>query len=121
MSFKSFFSPMCETRELHTDPDLRTRYYRNNFKQVVEAMHKLAERNNMQVRDINETHKEIYLLGNGLDCIVTVTQTTPIEAGIDFKVNIFSAMGMNRPKKKVVKFYEDLKGLLNFKGISLHP
>lgn len=121
MSFRTFLSPSCETRELHADPDLRTRYYRNNFQQVVDAFKKLAEDNALEMRDVNQTHKEIYLIGNGFDCIVTVSQLTPIEAGIDFKVNVFSAIGFNRPKKKVLRFYEDLKKLLNFKGISLHP
>ena len=121
MSIRSFFSPSCETRELHIDPELRTRYYRNNFKTVLEGLHSLAQRNQLEVRDINEVHKEIYMLGNGYDCIVTVSQISPIEAGIDFKINFFSSMGLNRPKKKALKFYADLKEILVFKGVSLHP
>ncbi len=121
MSARSFFSPTCETRELHSDPGLRTRYYRNSFSQVIEGLRKLATKNNLDVREVNETHREVYLLGNGFDCIVTVSQITPIEAGIDFKMNYFSSIGFGRPKKKVIQFYEELKTILNFKGISLHP
>lgn len=121
MSFSSYFSPSCETRELHSDTALRTRYYRNKFKDVVEGLKKLAKMNDMEVREINEKHKEIYLLGKGCDCIVTVTQVSPIEAGIDLKINLFSAMGFNRPRKKALKYYNDLKGILNFKGVALHP
>lgn len=121
MSLSSYFSPQCETRELHSDTALRTRYYRNKFKEVVEGLYKLAEMNDMEVREVNEIHKEIHLLGKNHDCIVTVTQTTPIEAGIDFKINFFTAMGLNRPRKKVIKFYQDLKTILNYKGVSLHP
>lgn len=121
MSFKTFFSPMCETRELHVDPELRTRYYRNKYKDVVEALKEVAIIEKMEVREINDVHKEIYVLGNGYDCIITVTQVTPIEAGVDLKVNYFSAMGFHRPKKKVLKIYEELKKILKFKGLSLHP
>ena len=121
MSFSSYFSPSCETRELHVDPSLRTRYYRNNFRQVVEALRKLAEDNHLEVRDVNEIHHEIYLIGNGFDCIVTVVQVTPVEAGIDFKINMFNSIGFGRPKKKAIQLYEELKKLLNFKGVSLHP
>ena len=121
MSIRSFFSPSCETRELHTDPDLRTRYFRNNFKTVLEGLKTLAERNHLEIREINEVHKEIYMIGNGHDCIVTVTQISPIEAGIDLKINFFSSMGLNRPKKRAIKFYNDLKDILVFKGVSLHP
>lgn len=121
MSFSSYFSPSCETRELHVDPSLRTRYYRNNFTQVLEGLKKMAEKLHLEVRNVNEVHKEIYLIGDGFDCIVTVVQVTPVEAGIDFKINMFGSMGFGRPKKKAVLFYEELKALLNFKGVSLHP
>lgn len=121
MSIGSFFSPTCETRELHRDPELRTRYYRNSFTQVVEGLKTMAQKNAMEVKNVDETHKEIYMLGNGFDVIVTVSQITPIEAGIDFKFNLFTGFGLNRPKKRVVQFYNDLKSILNFKGISLHP
>ena len=121
MSIKSFFSPSCETRELHTDPELRTRYYRNKFKDVIIGLRKVASQNAMEVRDVNDIHKEVYMLGNGFDAIVTITQISPIEAGIDLKVNTFSGIGMGRPKKKALKIYQDLKEILKFKGISLHP
>ncbi len=121
MSFKSYFSPSCETRELHADPDLRTRYYRNNFTQVVEALKVLAEKYHLQIRDINEVHKEVNLIGDGFDCIVTVAQVTPIEAGIDLKINVFGSLGFGRPKKKAILFYKELKTILKFKGVSLHP
>ena len=112
---------MCETRELHTDPELRTRYYRNNFKQIIEALNTVANENNMEVKEVNEVHKEIYMIGNGFDVIVTVSTITPIEAGIDLKINLFSVMGLGRPKKKALKIYQDLKKILAFKGVSLHP
>lgn len=121
LSIKTFFSTSCETRELNIDPELRTRYYRNKFKDVINALHKVAELNGMKVRDVNEIHKEVYMLGNGFDAIVTISQISPIEAGIDLKVNSFSAIGMGKPKKKALKIYQDLKGILNFKGVSLHP
>ena len=121
MSFKSFFIPSCETRELHVNPQLRTRYYRNNFNQVIEGLTQVADRNNMIVKDINKAHKEIYLLSNGFDVIVTVTTISPIEAGVDLKINYFSSFGLNRPQKKAIQFYKDLDQILNFKGVSLHP
>jgi hypothetical protein len=121
MSIKSFFSPSCETRELHTDPELRTRYYRNKFREVLSALQQVAKLNGMEVRNVNEIHKEVYMLGNGFDAIVTITQISPIEAGIDLKINTFTAVGMHRPRKKAMKIYQDLKGILKFKGIALHP
>lgn len=121
MSFESFFSNTCETRELHREPELRTNYYRNNFAQVIEAFQVIAKEQYMEIKNINKTHKEIYLLGDGYDIIVTLVEITPVEIGVDFKVNWFTGFGFNRPKKKVGLIYSRLKELLRFKGISLHP
>lgn len=121
MSLKSFFANTVETRELHPDPSLRTNYYRNNYTQVTEALKKMAEEEKLEVRDINRVHREIYMLGNGYDVIVTLSEFTPVEIGVDFKVNWFGGFGYNRPKKKVQSYYAKLKEALRFKGISLHP
>jgi hypothetical protein len=121
MSIASFFSPSAETRELHAITELRTRYYRNNFKECLKVVQSLAETKNMDVRDVNEHHGEIYLLGNGFDAILTVTQLSPIETGIDIKINLFSFVGLGRPNKRIIEFYKYFDQFLKFKGIALHP
>jgi hypothetical protein len=121
MGIASFFDTTCETRELHADAQLRTRYYRNNFDHCVEAIRKLAELHALDLREINKTHGEIYLLGNGFDVIFTVAQITPIECGIDIKINFFGFTGLGRPKKKALAFFRFFDQNLKFKGVSLHP
>lgn len=121
MSFTEFFHTTCETRELHSAKELRTRYYRNNFKQCLEALKQLAKQDELDLKNVNEAHGEVYLLGNGFDCIVTMIQVTPIETSIDFKINYFSTIGLGRPKKKAIYFYQFLDKALQFKGVSLHP
>ncbi|MBN2504780.1 MAG: hypothetical protein JXB20_05500 [Bacilli bacterium] len=121
MGIMSYFSTTCETRELHPDAQLRTRYYRNNFKQCLEGLKQYAEEEHLEIRNVNTDHGEVYMLGNGYDMIVTVTQVTPIEAGIDTKINLFALSGLGRPKKRVLGMYKFLNSTLNFKGVSLHP
>lgn len=121
MSLASFFQSACETRELHADAQLRTRYYRNSFQQAKDAVDRLAAEERLEVRNIDVVHGEIYLLGNGYDVIVTAIQVTPIETGIDLKVNWFGFVGMGRPKKIALRFYQGFDRLLKFKGVSLHP
>jgi len=121
MSIISFFAVSCETREVHRDPDLRTHYYRNSFEQCLKALKEYAEKEQMDVKQVNPTHGEIYLLGSGFDVIVTALQLSPIETGVDLKVNIFNLIGFNRPKKRALSIYKHLDSTLNFKGISLHP
>jgi len=121
MGIMSFFSTTCETRELHQDPELRTRYYRNNFKQCLEAMQRYADANALEVKNVNQEHGEIYLLGPGYDLIMTITQTSPIESGVDMKINYFTVSGLGRPKRRAMEIYQFLEKQLNFKGVSLHP
>ena len=121
MSASSFFSNSCETREMHKEEGLRTRYYRNNFDQCLEALKKLANQEQMEIRDVNKTHGEVYMLGNGFDAIVTISQINPAEAGIDLKINFFSSIGWGKPQKKALAFYKFLDTALKFKGVSLHP
>jgi len=121
MSITSFFQSNAETRELHSDVELRTHYYRNSFKDCLKIVEKMAEELRMDVRDINERHGEIYLLGNGYDAIITAIQLSPIETGIDIKINYFSFAGFGRPRKRVMEFFDYFDKNLKFKGISLHP
>jgi len=120
MGLTTFFMNTCETREMHREGELRTRYYRNNFDQCLEAVKTMGGKYDLEIRDVNKMHGEIYLLGNGYDVICTVCQVNPIEAGIDFKINYFSTFGWGRPQKRVVEFYKFLDANLKFKGVSLH-
>lgn len=121
MSITSFFLSSAETRELHSSAELRTHYYRNNFKDCLKSIEKMADDFKMDVREVNEHHGEIYLLGNGFDAIITAIQLTPIETGIDIKINYFSFIGLGRPRKRIIEFYKYLDSSLKFKGVSLHP
>lgn len=121
MSITSFFLSTAETRELHSDSGQRTRYYRNSFKDCLKVVEKLANEYKMDVREVNNQHGEIYLIGNGFDAIITAIQLNPIETGIDIKINYFSFAGFGRPRKRIVEFYKYFDNNLKFKGVSLHP
>lgn len=120
MGISNFFTNTLETREMHRDGDLRTRYYRNNFDQCLDVIRALAKKSDLDIRDVNKAHGEIYLLGNGFDVIVTISQINPIESGVDFKINYFSTFGWGKPRKRIVEFYKYLDANLKFKGVSLH-
>lgn len=121
MGFADFFASSCETRELHRDTQLRTRYYRNRFDQCQAAIEKYAAQEKLKVADVNPVHREIYLVGSQYDCIVTVSQVTPIESGVDIKVNMAGSFGWGKPKKIAMALYKYLDSALAFKGVSLHP
>ena len=115
------FQTTVETRELHKKEKLRTHYYRNNFKQIVNAFKEIVEQDNMEIHDVNEQYGDVFLVGDGYEVIASVIQLTPIETSVDFKVNWFATFGLNRPEKKAIHLYEELDKRLTFKGTVLHP
>ncbi|HOW37616.1 MAG TPA: hypothetical protein PLZ76_01755 [Bacillota bacterium] len=120
MGFSDFFASSCETRELHRDEQLRTRYYRNRFEHCQEALETFAKQEGMTVESVDRVHGEIFLIGPRFECIATVSQLTPLETGIDLKVN-YPGAGWGKPKKTVLAIYRHLNSALQFKGVSLHP
>jgi hypothetical protein len=116
-----FFQTSCETRELHSDVQLRTRYYRNSFAQTKDAIEKAGKEMGFEIRGFNQAHGEIDIIGNGFEAIITALQITPIETGVDIKMNLFSFIGMGKPKKLTLQIYALLDKSLKFKGVSLHP
>ena len=112
---------LFRSREMHKKEALRTHYYRNNFDAVAEAFKKIAEEENMEIQNIDKKWGEILIIADGYEVIAIVNQITPIETSVDFKINYFVTFGFNRPDKKAIHLYQRLDGLLNFKGVMLHP
>jgi len=75
----------------------------------------------MKVEAVDKVHGEIFLVGLDYECIATIAQINPIEAGIDLKVNYNGVAGWGRPRKAVVSLYRFLDSHLSFKGVALHP
>lgn len=115
-----FFQTSVETRELHKKETLRTRYYRNNFDQVVKALKVICDEEDIQMQHIDKRYGDVYMISQNFEVMVTIIQITPIETSVDFKLNYFSTFGYGRPEKKVVHLYERLDKMLTFKGTVLH-
>ena len=114
------FQTSVEKRENHKKEALRTHYYKASFKEVVKAIKKIVEEENMVVHEINETYGDIYLIGDGYEVIVQALEISRMETSVDFKVNYFVTIGLNRPEKKAIKLYSLLDKELQFKGTLLH-
>ncbi|MDD3126438.1 MAG: hypothetical protein WC479_01640 [Candidatus Izemoplasmatales bacterium] len=121
MTSDSFFSTSCETKDLHPNPELRTRYYRNTFAQGIEAIKALAQTEKLEIQVINEIHKEVHIVGNGFDGIITFFLSGPNEMALDIKINWFGIIGWGKPRKIIISFYRFFDTVLQFIGVSLHP
>ena len=121
MGIKTFLSNNAETRELHTDPDLRSRYYKTNFKKVREVIEQFCDNEGIVVVNVDVSHGEMFLQTTKYHMIVSIIQVTPLETAVDLKVQTYQLIGRNVPKSKIMKLYDYLNNNLSFKGVGLHP
>lgn len=116
-----FVKTSAETAELHPNKDLRTRYYKTGYKQVKERVLEFAQLKKVSIRNIDDTHGEIYLQHNSFHIIVSVIQVNPLETAVDIKTNTYGILGFSKPIRLVLETYAYLNEKLEFKGVSLHP
>lgn len=116
-----FLSPLAETKELHSDVTLRSHYYKTNYQKTKAVIIEYAKEHKIDVRNIDDEHKELFLQASKYHVIVSMVQVTPYETSVDLKVELYTMVGFNRPKKKIIALYEYLDKQLQFKGIGLHP
>ena len=121
MGLLDFTKTLSETKELHVDKDLRTRYYKSSYTKVKEQIIKFCEQNGFPVENVNDDHGEIFVQTSKLHAIISVIQITPLETAVDIKVQTYGVFGMNVPRKTILQIYEYLNNTLTFKGVSLHP
>ncbi len=112
-----FFSTTEETRDLHRDIALRTRYYSNNFNDVEKVIKSLTTHLSMELKQTNKNYGEMYLIGNGFDLIITALEMNPLKTSVDIKCNYFGFIGMNKPKKIIEKIYAYLDSKLKRKEL----
>jgi hypothetical protein len=121
MGLLDFISNTEETRENHPRREFKTRYFRCGYTKTKEAIIKYAEANDIGVRDINDTHGEIYLQTRAYHMMISIIQVTPLESAVDVKVQSYRPIGFFKPRKLITALYEELKDKLQFKGAGLHP
>lgn len=121
MSLGSWLGTTAETKELHSVVSLRSRYYKTNYKKAKAVVIEYANQLKANIKHIDDEHRELLLQSDRFHIIVSFVQVTPIETSIDFKVEMYGLIGMHRPRRKIVAFYEYLDNNLPFKGVGLHP
>lgn len=108
-----------ETKDIHTNPSMITRYYVNDYLQCKNAVIKVAENLGYHLAGVNDEYAELLLVGKNHDLIVRIYSYTPRETAIDFFVDKKGFFSVN-PAKLVPQWYELLGKMLQFKGLGLH-
>lgn len=112
------FSSSAETGEQPKQAKLKTRYYRNDQKQIVDAVESIGKQlSGFKLIHKNQSETEITFMNRSgpftLDVVVTVFRITPIQ----FAIDIYSASRSRLPdfgasEKTILKIYDYLDSKL---------
>lgn len=119
MKFKDMFNKIYETSDNNSEEVLKSHYYRARLDEALKAIKELANDEKATITDENEVYKEILFENSSYSCIAKITDTTPVEMAIDFKIETYGFFSFGKGKKIIESFYKYLDSKLNFKGIGL--
>jgi len=108
MKFLSGFAKHYETKDSAQDPELVTRYYRNNYRVTKEAVLAKAKNLGFQLRHEDDERKEHLLVSNSGEIIISMVNVTPIETAVDFTINTTGALSFGQGKKIITALYNEL-------------
>ena len=121
MGLMKFMSNFAETKELHSNRLLQTRYYRTSYTKIKNELIEYSNENNFIVNSIDDIHGEIFLQNTKFHLIISVLQINPRETAVDIKVQTYKIIGMNKPINIITNLYTFLDKKFEFKGVGLHP
>ena len=121
MAFFDFASNIAETKELHANQYLRTRYYKTRYKNLKDVILAYAKANKIKVKSEDDLHGEIFLQTNRYHIIVSIVQVSPLESAVDIKVQTYKILGLYKPLKLILSLYIHIDTKAEFKGTGLHP
>jgi hypothetical protein len=123
LSIFTRFQKNCETKENHTDEQLKTHYYKGTYKQLFDLVENLLRQDTRYVIDhVSKEHGELSVkLKGGKPCfyIITIVAVKPLEVAIDIHISTesFSLVG-SYPflKNEIVVFYQKLNNIATLIG-----
>ena len=121
MGFMNYLTNYAETKELHSNQNLRTRYYRTKYTTLRDTIMNYAKEHEYFVKNIDEKHREIFLQTTKFHLIISIIQINPMETAVDVKVQTYKIVGLKKPERTILNLYAYLNKKLDFKGLSLHP
>lgn len=117
------FNKQLETKDRHSDDQLKTHYYKANFNQLFQSVEKLfREDADCRITTVSKEHGEIAVeVNKPLPCflIVTVVSVKPLETAVDFNISSeqFSLTGSYPVlRKRIISYYDKLNQLHTFVG-----
>lgn len=119
MGIRDLFNNNYESSEDNSVKELKTRYYRNKYSEVIEVIHDLIKAEKGEIKAENENFLEIYFETIDYSCTATIVGIRPTETAVDFKVTTYKLIPNGKGKKIIERLYKYLDSKLSFKGVSL--
>ncbi|RFU65964.1 cytosolic protein [Peribacillus glennii] len=122
-SITSKYSRQCETKENHSDEQLRTHYYKAKTEQALRAVEELYnDEQRFTIKSVSKDHGEIFAETKSspkLSIVATCISVKPLETAVDFTVSTESqSLTGIYPKlrEQVVRAYDSLAQSLTYTG-----
>lgn len=117
------FSKQLETKDNHSEEQLKTHYFKASFNQLFESVEKLFRDDaDCRITTVSKERGEIAVeVNKPFPCflVATVVAVRPLETAVDFNISTeqFSLSGSYPVlRKRVISYYSKLKQLHNFVG-----
>jgi hypothetical protein len=115
LSIFTRFQKNCETKDNHTDEQLKTHYYKGTYNQIFDLVENLLRQDSRYVVEhASKEHGELSVkLKVGRPCfyIITIVAVKPLEVAVDIHISTeaFSLFGSYPViKNEIVVFYQKL-------------
>lgn len=119
MSIKDYLTNIVETSERNISNELRTRYYSNDLRRAKTAVRNVINKNKFTIVSDNDEFNEIFIQQTNFHMMITLFKISPFETAVDIKTQTYSFIGMGKPKKIIMSFFNDLNKELNLKGLGM--
>ena len=95
---------------------LKTRFYRNNLKEIKDAFEKICFEENKSLRQADESEGKMYISTQEYEVFIKVLSESSVESSVDLSVHYFVSSMFKNPKRIIYNLYKKLDNLLIFKG-----
>jgi hypothetical protein len=123
LSIFTRFQKSCETKENHTDEQLKTHYYRGTYNQLFALVEDLLRNDTRyEIEHVSKEHGEFSVKlrgGTPYFYIITIIAVKPLEVAVDIHISTeaFSFLGQYPfLKKEIVVFYQKLNKMASLIG-----
>lgn len=121
MGFFDIFIKDIETSDKHRFSELRTHYYRCDYRIAKDAVERFLNQKKYKVSSVNDNYGEIFVENSSFHMIISLRKSAVINISVDIKVRVYGIIGAYKPHKLIKEIYTYLDKQLPFIGIGLQP